>query len=63
MSNEIINPNSSLALTAKHAFRVATDATGVFVGSLTDTSKTADFIAVATPLTGLAVVSLAMAFG
>mgnify|MGYP003387135636 CR=1 FL=1 len=49
--------------TAKHAFLVATDATGVFVGSLTDTAKTADFIAVMSPLGAAPIVSSAMAFG
>lgn len=48
---------------AKHAFLVATDATGVFVGSLTDTAKTADYIAVMSPLGPAPIVSAAMAFG
>lgn len=50
-------------ITAKHVFRCATDATGVFVGTLTDTAKTADFIAVPNPLTNGAVVSSAIAYG
>lgn len=49
--------------TAKHAFRVCTDATGVFVGTLTDTAKTADYIAVPNPMTNGAVVSAAIAYG
>lgn len=49
--------------TAKHAFRIATAATGIFVGSLTDTAKTADYIAVKKPLGAGVVVSSAMAFG
>lgn len=52
-----------ITYTAKHAFLVATDATGVFSGSLTDTAKTADFIAVQRPASGNLVVSSAMAFG
>jgi hypothetical protein len=52
-----------ITYTAKHAFLVATDATGVFVGSLTDTAKTADFIAVLSPLGPSSVMSAAMAFG
>lgn len=52
-----------LTVTAKHAFMVATDATGLFVGSLTDTAKTADYIAVKRPSSAALVVSPAMAFG
>lgn len=52
-----------ITFTAKHAFLICTDATGLFVGSLTDTAKTADFIAVAIPMSGGAIVSTAMAFG
>lgn len=53
-----------VTLTAKHAFRLATDATGVFVGSLTDTAKTADYIAVPNPINAGAIISTtAMAFG
>lgn len=48
---------------AKHAFLIATDATGVFIGSLTDTAKTADFVAVKKPVSGGIIVSSAMAFG
>lgn len=50
-------------ITAKHVFRCATDANGVFIGSLTDTAKTADFVAVPNPINNGAVVSSAMAFG
>lgn len=49
--------------TAKHAFLIATDATGVFIGSLTDTAKTADYVAVKKPASAGLVVSSAMAFG
>ena len=49
--------------TAKHAFLVATDSTGKFVGSLTDTAKTADYIAVSGQLAPKPVVSAAAAYG
>lgn len=50
-------------ITAKHVFRCATDANGVFVGSLTDTAKTADYIAVPNPINAGAIVSAAAAYG
>lgn len=49
--------------TAKHAFLVSTDANGRFVGSLTDTAKTADYIAVSGALAPKPVVSAAAAYG
>lgn len=50
--------------TAKHAFLIATDSTGLFIGSLTDTAKTADYIAVKKPCSaGLKMSTTAMAFG
>lgn len=49
--------------TAKHVFEIITASSGVFVGSLTDTAKTADYIAVRGPLNGKIVVSAAAAFG
>jgi len=42
---------------------ILTDATGIFVGSLTDTAKTADYIAVMKPTGAGIVVSSAAAFG
>lgn len=48
---------------AKHAFLIATDSTGVFVGSLTDTAKTADYIVVKKPASSGIVVSAAAAYG
>lgn len=66
----VYNPNASGSLwvnvlggTAKHAFLVATDSTGQFVGSLTDTAKTADYIAVSGQLAPKPVVSAAAAYG
>ena len=50
-------------ITAKHYFEILTDAAGVFVGSLTDTAKTADYIAVMKPTGAGIVVSSAAAFG
>lgn len=52
-----------ITYTAKHAFRIATADTGIFVGSLTDTAKTADYIVVRKPMGGGVVVSAAAAFG
>lgn len=52
-----------VTLTSKHAFLVATDANGLFVGSLTDTAKTADYIAVKKPASAGLVVSAAAAYG
>lgn len=50
-------------LTAKKHFTIVTAATGIFTGTLTDSAETADFCAVAKPLTGAAVVSSALVFG
>lgn len=50
-------------ITAKHYFEVTTDTTGKFVGSLTDTAKTADFIAVKKPNSAGIIVSPAAAYG
>lgn len=48
---------------AKHAFMIATAASGIFIGSLTDTAKTADFVAVRKPASAGLIISSAMAFG
>lgn len=48
---------------AKHHLLIATDATGVWAGTLTDTSATADYIAVKKPLGSGVVVSSALAYG
>lgn len=47
----------------KHHFLVATAATGIFVGTLTDTAATADYIAVKRPLGAGVIVSAALAYG
>lgn len=49
--------------TAAKVFDIATAATGIFVGSLTDTAATADYVAVVPPLGGVPVVSAAIAYG
>lgn len=49
--------------TSKHHLQVNTDATGLWVGTLTDTAKTADFIAVKKPLGSGIVVSAVLAYG
>lgn len=49
--------------TAAKVFDIATAATGIFVGSLTDTAKTADYVAVVPPLGAVPVVSDAIAYG
>lgn len=49
--------------TAKHVFEILTASTGIFVGSLTDTAKTADYIAVRNPNGNGITVSTAAAYG
>lgn len=50
-------------LIAKHHFAILTASTGIWAGSLTDTAKTADYIAVKKPLGAGIVVSSAAAYG
>lgn len=65
----VYNPNASGSLWVNvlggtaAANGVATDSTGQFIGSLTDTAKTADYIAVSGQLAPKPVVSAAAAYG